>query len=260
MKKQCIDAINEYSSKMERFAIVTITESTGSSPASVGQNIIIKEDGDFAGTVGGGIVESKIIKEAIECLKNGISKSFEYDLLEIGMSCGGSVKGFIQAPPIDNNLIIIGGGHIGQKLYEIGQHTEFKITLVDDRDEFAKVEKFPNCKVVCCDYSELLNNVKIDENSYVVLVTRGHVTDLTALKQVLKVSPKYIGMIGSRRKTLEVKAKVLEECQDEEMLKNIYAPIGLNIAKNDPAEIAISIFAEILTIKNKGKLEHLKIM
>ncbi len=233
----------------------------GSSPASVGQNIIIKDDGEFTGTIGGGIVESKIIAEAIDSLKKGISKSFEYNLLEIGMSCGGSVKGFIQSPPIDNHIIIIGGGHVGKKLYDIGKHLDFKITVIDDRIEFANNELFPDCEVICCEYNDILRHVNINENTYVVLVTRGHKTDLTVLKQVLTVYPKYIGMIGSRRKTLEVKKQVMEEFSyDEKMLKNIYAPIGINIAKNDPAEIAISIFAEILIIKNNGVLEHLKLM
>ncbi len=264
MKKECIDAIKQFGDNLERFAIVTITESGGSAPSSLGQNLIVGESGLVVGTVGGGLVESKIMDLAKESLKMGVSQSFSYNLLEIGMSCGGNVKGFIQAPPVDNHIVVVGGGHIAQKLYAIGKNLNFKLTIIDDRIEYANSEIFSECEVICCDYDEILSKVNINENTYVVIVTRGHDTDLKALRQIITMPTKYTGMIGSKRKILEIKKQLLEEYRDNEDLANelfnsIYAPIGLNIAKNDPSEIAISIYAEILAIKNNGKLEHLKL-
>ncbi len=263
MTKEIIDKMYELKESNIYFVTATITQSEGSSPASVGQNLIVTEKGDVFGTVGGGLIEDTIKRKSFESIENGENCVFEYNLEDIGMSCGGRVKGFIQVVKNDNRIVIIGGGHIGKKLYDIGKNLEFQFTIVDDREEFCNEDRFPGCKIVCCKYEDILQNVVIDKNTYVILVTRGHDSDYKSLKEVVKKSPKYVGMIGSKKKTIEIKRQVAKECEDESIYENlannIYAPIGLNIAKNNPAEIAISIFAEILLLKNAGTLNHLNI-
>lgn len=258
MNKEYVNKMSILNKENKRFAFVSITEANGSSPAKVGQNMIVLEDGTITGTCGGGLIEKNIIDLSISALEIGKSKSFDYDLTKIGMSCGGNVKGFIQVQSTDNNIIIIGGGHVGKKLYDITRHLQFNITIVDDREDFACIERFPDCNVVYCSYNSITDFVDIDKHTYVVIATSGHKSDLIALEQALSKSPKYIGMIGSRRKVNEIITSVKNNGITNEMLNNVYAPIGLDIASQEVGEIAISILSEILLIKNNGDLRHLK--
>ncbi len=263
MTKDIINKMYELKQENISFAKATITQSSGSSPARVGQNLIVTENGDVFGTVGGGLIEARIKEKAIKSLEDDDNCIFEFNLLEIGMSCGGSVKGFVQISNNNNSIVIIGGGHIGKKLYDIGKNLNFEFTIVDDRKDFCNAERFPNCKCVCCDYADILQNVNIDKDTYVIIVTRGHDSDYKSLKEVIKKRPRYVGMIGSKKKTIEIKRQVAKECEGEDiyenLINNVYAPVGLDIAKNEPSEIAVSIFAEILLLKNKGNLKHLNI-
>jgi len=256
MNKECIIKLHQANQNNERVALVSITESNGSSPARLGQNMVVSKEG-ITGTCGGGLIEAAIIKNALKALDEGVSKTFSYDLQEVGMSCGGYVNGFIQVPPNDRNLVIVGGGHIGMKLYEITKSLNFDITIVDDREEFASQERFPNVETISGKYKDVLTKLKIDANTFVVLVSRSHKTDLEALLAIIERNPKYIGMIGSTKKTKEI---------HEELTKlglsgyeNLYGPIGLDIASKDPGEIAIAILAEILLIKNNGSLKHMRL-
>lgn len=258
MNKEYILKMNELSQKNKRFALVSITNCIGSSPARVGHNMVICEDGSITGTCGGGLIESKIIDLSIECLKNGKSTSFDFNLIEIGMSCGGSVKGFIQVPQNDNKIVIIGGGHVGKKLYDITRHLQFDVTILDNREDFASKIRFPECNTICCNYTDICNNANIDENTYIIIATSDHKSDLISLEQVITKSPKYIGMIGSKRKIKGIIDTVKKDGITTDMLNKIHAPIGLDIATYEVGEIAISILAEILLIKNNGGLRHLK--
>ena len=168
------------------------------------------------------------------------------------------MDGFIYFVNNDKYLVIIGGGLIGNYLYNISLELEFNITVIDERIEFANAERFPNAKVIFGEYSKVLKGINV-KNSYIVITTKGHTSDYEALKEVVGKDYKYLGLIGSKRKINTLMQDAVKEGLNVIDNKRLFSPIGLDIAKNDPAEIALSIMAEILLIKNGGSLKHLNV-
>jgi len=241
----------------KKVALVTVTETSGSSPASAGQMIAVLEDGSAVGTVGGGASEYRIIQQAVEAIKKGerIFK-FSFDHSENGMICGGSMAGFGNVLGGGPNLCIFGGGHIAQSLARIAGQAGFSVTVIEDRPEFAA--SFETARYVVCKPEEYEKTDPASIADYAVICTRGHKTDADALRYCFTKKLEYLGMIGSESKVTAVFDKLRGEGVEQKELDRVYAPIGLDIADALPAEIAVAILAEILLVKNKGKLEHKK--
>jgi xanthine dehydrogenase accessory factor len=239
----------------KKVALVTVTETKGSSPASPGQMMAVLADGSTAGTVGGGASEYRLIQQAVEAIKGGSSIfSFSFDHAESGMICGGSMAGFGNILGSQVNLCIFGGGHIAQCLATIAVNTGFSVTVVEDRPEFAS--SFKEARYVVCKPEEYEKTDPASNSDFAVICTRGHKTDGDALRYCLGKNLEYLGMIGSEKKVSALFDSLIAEGVVQSELDNIYAPIGLDIADALPAEIAVAIIAEILLVKNKGKLRH----
>ena len=239
----------------KKVALVTVTATHGSSPASAGQMMAVLGDGSIAGTVGGGESEHRLIGQAVEAIKNGTAVfRFSFDHAEMGMSCGGGMEGFGNVLGSQAGLAIFGGGHIAQCLAKIASLTGFFVTVIEDRQEFA--EAFDGARFVHCNSDEYEALDPIADAEYAVICTRGHKTDSEALRCCLKKPLKYLGMIGSRQKVSTVLSKMRSEGVPGDALDRVYAPIGLDIASEIPSEIAVSILSEILLLKNSGTLAH----
>jgi len=254
------DALTLISNKMHegiKIALVTVIETTGSSPATPGQMIAVLQDGSSAGTVGGGYSEHLVIKRAIEAIKSGENVfTLNIDHAAEGMVCGGSMEVFGNIIGSHLSLCIFGGGHIAQSLAAIAALTGFFVTVVEDRPEFAA--HFNNTEYKVCAPDRYYDIDPAANADYVVICTRGHNMDDKALRYCLSKDLKYIGMIGSRSKVKEVFSSLRESGIIQEQLDSIYAPVGLDIADASPKEIAAAILAEILLIKNNGTLRHKK--
>ncbi|HLR34338.1 MAG TPA: XdhC/CoxI family protein [Tissierellales bacterium] len=245
----------------EEIALATVTKASGSTPREEGTKMIVLEDGTIYGTVGGGNLESRVIDESIEALKNGQSFSLYLPLEkeELGMECGGEVEVFIDVFKSKPKLLIVGGGHVGLAIYEIASILDFDITVFEDRQELLAKERFPLAKeLILGNVEENLSNYPIDENTYIVIVTRGHKYDESCLENVVESNAKYIGVMGSKRKVKVMMDSLKKKGIDEDLLERVYTPIGLNLGGETPEEIAISIMSEILLIKNSGSLIHMK--
>lgn len=184
-------------------------------------------------------------EEGKVCLENGSLKLMK-----------GSEEEFTLIEPFfpEERLIIFGGGHISQPLVKFGAEIGFSVTVVDDRPSFANTARFPEAKNVICEgFDRCFSKVNITGADYVVIVTRGHKNDLDCLKQTLNINPRYIGMIGSKRRVKLVKEGLIEEGYKKDLVDHVHSPIGLNIGAITPAEIAISIMAEIITVKRLGE-------
>lgn len=241
----------------ERVALITVTAISGSSPASVGQVMAVLADGTIAGTVGGGASENHLIQQAQKAISDGtLVFTFSFDHAERGMACGGHMEGFGNVLGNQAGLIIFGGGHISQALAKIAILTGFSVTIVEDRPEFS--EDFENVHYITCIPDEFETQKVLNNASYAVVCTRGHRTDADGLRYCLSKPLKYLGMIGSKKKVAEVMHSMQEEGFPQEVLNRVYAPIGLNIASQAPAEIAVAILAEILLVKNNGTPKHKK--
>ncbi len=151
-------------------------------------------------------------------------------------------------------LYIFGTGHISRYLAPLANMVEFRVVVIDDRKEYANREHFPQADDIWVrQFEGVGEGIKPDEESYIVIVTRGHLHDYTVLKEVLRKGARYIGMIGSRRKRELIYQQLRQEGYTQEELDRIHAPIGLDINAETPEEIAISIIAELIRVRAEGK-------
>jgi len=163
---------------------------------------------------------------------------------------GGGVELFVEPILADSVLYIFGGGHVSAQIIPLASRVGFKVEVIDDRPEFADARKFPDAaKVHQYPFEGVLGKIPVDEFSYLVIVTRGHIHDKTVLEQCLRTKAKYIGMIGSRRKKAMIYEKLLEEGFTKSDLDRVHAPIGLDIGAESPEEIAVSIVAELIQVR-----------
>ena len=264
MEGKILKAVSSAVEKGIETAVVTVLEVKGSSPGKEGSMMAVFSDGSILGTVGGGALEYEFIQEALKAIKENKSYEKSFELTEKGslhMKCGGFVRAYIKVFAKREKLLIMGGGHLGAELYTLGKFLNKYVVIFDDREEFANKERFPEAdEIIFGKMEETVKNYSIDENSYIIIVTRGHENDKECLKAILdkKVSPKYIGMVGSRGKVLSTYKELLDEGYSEEELKKIYSPIGLDISSSEPKEIALGIMAEITAVKNQKTGEHMR--
>lgn len=242
--------------KGERVALATVLNVSGSSPGKQGFKMLIYPDGRTLGTVGGGAIEARVIKDGRELLSRGESQVFHYDLAkDAGMSCGGSAEIFIESVIGNPRLYIFGSGHVAMPVCQLAKTIGFSPVVLDDRSEFANAERFPWAdEIRVGNFARMIEEITFDQNSYVVIVTRGHAFDQEVLHCCLlkPEQPRYIGMIGSRAKVAKVFKQLEEAGISREMLATVHAPIGLPIGAETPAEIAVCILAEIIQVKNQN--------
>jgi xanthine dehydrogenase accessory factor len=170
----------------------------------------------------------------------------------------GGLFGEVHAPA--DQLLIFGAGHIAVPLADLGVKLGFAVTVLDDRDEFASVTRFPSDACVFhLDLDAPLSNIRVTRNSYVVLVTRAHAHDFDLLRAILALDeqPRYIGMIGSRRRVRAAFTALLDGGVAREQLNTVHAPVGLDIGAETPAEIAVSIAAELIRVRRGGTAESI---
>lgn len=158
----------------------------------------------------------------------------------------------ISRPPLE--LIICGGGHVGQAVAKAGRFLDFNVTVIDDRADFAARDKFPDeqVRLIADDFVAALQSLKITPASHIVIVTRGHRHDEICLQEVIAKPARYIGMIGSRRRTTTIRERLKREGVAPELLRRVHAPIGLDIGALTPEEIAVAILAEIVLVRRGG--------
>jgi xanthine dehydrogenase accessory factor len=235
-------------------ALATITETQGSMPRHAGSKMLIYEDGQIVGTVGGGAMESKVIAAAKEVIATGkaVSESYTLNSLEAGDPgiCGGTATIFIEAVAIAPSLLVIGGGHVGKALAELGKWLGYRVLLSDDRPEYCNESYVAGLDgYIICKPGEITEHITINQQSYIAAVTRGLPVDEKLIPALLKTEAAYIGLIGSRRRWA-ITAKQLQLSETD--LKRIHAPIGLELEAETPKEIALSIMAEITMLRRGG--------
>ncbi len=238
-------------------AVATIIESGGSTPREAGTKMIVCPDGKIFNTIGGGPFEMLVIEDAKEVMKSGRPLfrrySFNPDGADaIGAVCGGDVTVFIEPVGGGMPLLIVGAGHVGRALVKAAKLLHFDITVVDDREGCLKVfEDDKNIRIIQTptDYSGIPAPTA---ETYVCIVSYDHKFDALALKQVIRSNAKYIGMMGSAKKVKTLFDQFRAEGYDQNLLDRVHAPIGVPIDSETPEEIAVSILAEIIRIKNTG--------
>lgn len=249
----------------ENFVIAKVVDTHGSAPRKKGAWLLMEKNGNKMGTVGGGLVEAETEKLCMEAFKTKKSHIHHFTLHPcdeggLDMRCGGDVDvsiEYIDASDPDTfnedfgkayKAYIFGGGHVGLAIEPILRYVDFSTYVFDDREEYANRDRFPDATEVSTikDYSHGFENIETDENSYIVIVTRGHMGDYEILKDALKLPNAYIGMIGSRSKVAILKKMLLEDGFTEEDFNKVHTPIGIDIKAETPEEIAISVVGEMV--------------
>ncbi|MGC8664515.1 MAG: XdhC family protein [Nitrososphaeria archaeon] len=248
---QIADKIKELTLKGKGFALVFIADYRGHSARHEGAAMLVSEDGSSVGTVGGGSLEKFAIDKALEFLKRGSGGIIEIPATsEIGSACGGAVTLYIKVVPPPETLVIFGAGHVGSALSKLASQLGFKIIIVDDRQEFATKERFPEAsEVLLAKPEDAVTKIPKGDNVYVAVMYYSSDAELNILKELLKFNFKYVGVIASPVKTLKYLDSLYKE-YNEDKLKVLRAPMGLDIGSGEePIDIALSIMAEIQAIR-----------
>ncbi len=239
----------------EPFVVCTVIETEGSSPGTVGQKMLVFRDGSTAGTVGGGINEERVRVAAVDLFKNGTATILEFDLANpldgSEPVCGGRARVFIELQANEPRMVIFGAGHIGKTLARLAALTRFRVTIVDERPEYANAQLFPECeRVICMEYAASVAAAELDERSHVAVVTPGHLKDREVLEQVLPTNAPYVGLVSSAKKMVEMKQYFVGKGIAKMRVENLFAPIGINLGSTTPEEIAVEILAQIVAFRN----------
>ena len=238
----------------QRGALATIVHTNGSIPSYESSRMLVREDGSIAGTIGGGCVEAEVWAAAKEVMQAEAPRKMTFSLnneanYDNGLICGGTLEIFVEPILPQPVLYIFGGGHVSIALANAANTAGFAIGVIDDRESFANRERFPMAREIYTGFEEAFEKVKPNAATYMVIVTRGHKDDMHVLRWAVGTSPRYIGMIGSKRKVLSVYRALEKEGIPLEKFANVHAPVGLDIGALTPEEIAISITAELIAIR-----------
>ncbi len=250
--------------KHEPGALCTIVESQGSTPRGAGSKMLVYEDASIHGTVGGGEVENRIIKEALAAIKSGRTKLLEYSMSDPESGdpgvCGGQLKVYVEPIMPKPDLIVIGVGHVGREVARLGDWLGFNVIANDDRADFCTPEMVPEAShFIVGSIQSLTEEITLRPWSYVVLTTRGVDVDVDGLPFLLDAEPAYIGLIGSKKRWLTTRKTLEEKGISADTLDRVHSPVGLELHAETPAEIAVSIMAEIIMQKNGGDGKPMKI-
>lgn len=247
------EKLSELVQSGKRCAVCTVVATKGSTPRKTGSKMIVTDDLKIYGTIGGGILEKHIIDLCPDIISKCTSELVKLNLTsDLGMKCGGYVEVFVEPVSTPFKLLIFGGGHIGKALSEIASNLSFNVTVIDEREEIFSDYIQNNVSIIIDNFEKYLERTTIDTNTFIVVVTKGHETDLAILKKCIKSNYAYIGVIGSQRKSAELKKNLIESgFADEKDYERVHIPVGSQIMAEGPYEIAVSIASELILEKNK---------
>jgi len=242
-----------------RGAVATIVNVRGSIPSFETAKMLVRDDGSIAGTIGGGCVEAEVWQAAREVMETEKPRSLTFNLnqdpkYDTGLVCGGTLDIFIEPVLPPALLYTFGAGHVSINLYKTAKHAGFDVTVVDDRDAYANRERFPEAKeVIAEDFETAMSKLTPSESSYIVIVTRGHRDDMRVLRWAVQTRARYVGMIGSKRKTITIFRELVKEGLAPELFDRVHAPVGLDIGAITPEEIAVAITAEMIAVRRHAE-------
>jgi len=237
--------------------LCTVIRTRGSSPRHAGSKMLVYPDGSISGTIGGGEMESRVIRDALDALSRNEATILSYTLQDPGAGdpgvCGGEVEIFLESLTANATLLVIGAGHVGRSLVHLGKWLGFRVVVSDDRPDYCKPEAIPGADdYLCVPVAHLRERFHFDANTYIVMPTRGLPVDVAGLPHLLDMPHAYLGVIGSRRRWEIAVKKLMEQGVSQHELERVHAPMGLELNAETPEEIALSVLAEIVMLRNGG--------
>ncbi len=240
-----------------RAALATVIVRKGSTPRKEAAKMLIYEDGRHTGTIGGGCSEAEVCRAAAAAILSGTPSLLKFDLTgddaeDGGMICGGSMEVYVEPVLPDPTLVIFGAGHVSRCVADIAYTLGFRVHVVDDRIKYACRDRFPRADALHVGgWEEVFQQVPVNGSTYLLIVTRGHQYDLACLRFALQSPAKYVGLMGSSRKVKLFFETLAKEGMDPAQFKRVHSPVGIQIGSETPEEIAVSIAAELISIRKQ---------
>jgi xanthine dehydrogenase accessory factor len=238
-----------------RGAVATIVNSRGSIPSFRTAKMLVRDDGSIVGTIGGGCVEADVWQAAREVMESEKPRTLTFDLnqdpkYDTGLVCGGTLEVFVEPVLPPALLYVFGAGHVAVNLCQVAGNAGFELIVTDDRTSYATKDRFPGAREVhALEFDEATKTLDPNETSYIVIVTRGHRDDMRILRWAVQTRARYVGMIGSKRKVIEIFKTLQNEGVPAHLFDRVHAPVGLDIGAITPEEIAVAITAELIAIR-----------
>ena len=225
-------------------ALATVVKSADGAPASIGAKLFIHEDGATEGTLGSEAADGQAVKRARELMVHG-NNAYVTD--------GDGAEYFLEAYTTPPQLVLCGGGHVSKAIAPLAKSLGFRVFVTDDREEFANSDRFPEADILAASKPEdALPELPINANSFIIIATRGHRYDNVALAAAALTPARYVGLLGSKRKTILIYEDLMRTGVPIERIREIRSPVGLDIHARTPNEIAVSIISEILMFRLGG--------
>ena len=240
----------------EACALCTIVKTAGSTPGKTTMKMLVRNDGSFLGTVGGGCLEAEVLEAALASMKDELPRTLafalnERDYPDSGLLCGGRLEIFVE-PIVEPRLVLFGGGHVSAAIARLARGVGFHVTVADDREEFANQKRHPDAhETRCASFEELARALAPATGQYLIACTRGHDQDGEVLRALFEsgCQPRYLGMIGSRAKKVQLFEKLAVQGVQQAFLAQVRTPMGLAIGARSHEEIAVSVAAELIQVR-----------
>lgn len=250
-------ALAELEGRNQSGALCTIIRSQGSTPRHTTSKMLVYPDGHILGSIGGGEMENRVITEALQAIQDGKPRHLQYSMTSPARGdpgvCGGQVEIFVEPIQPKPTLVVIGGGHVGKAVAHLGHWLGFHVVVNDDRPEFCTPQAIPEAdEFYPLPMAELTQHLEVTPWSYLVLTTRGVDIDVPGLPSLLDTPAAYIGVIGSLRRWQTARKQLLDAGVPAEKLARVRSPMGLELNAETPQEIAVSILAEIIMLRQGG--------
>ncbi len=245
----------------QKCAVATIVEVAGSIPSFQSAKMLIRRDGTMVGTIGGGCTEAEVWQAARDVIETERPRMLQFNLgqdaaYDNGLICGGQLNVYVEPVLPIPRVLIFGAGHISKSLSKVATLAGFAATVIDNREAYANRERFPEAaQVIAEEYEEVFPRLEANDATYAIIVTRGHRDDMLVLGWAVNQPLRYIGMIGSKRKTIEVAKHLRKEGVSLENLARVHAPMGLDLGAVTPEEIAVSVVAEMISRRRNSERE-----
>ena len=254
MEQVLIRALLEAVEAGDAVVLATVVCTSRSVPRHAGSKMLVFADGTTRGTIGGGEMEARVVRESLECLRDATPRLIDYQLVDPAQGdpgvCGGEVRLYLEPHMPTPTILVIGCGHVGRAVVDLAHWMGMRVIAYDDRPEQVDPSTLPNADVVLSgDLATALSAHPPTSETHVVMVTRNMPLDLQLLPVVLGTKARSIGLMGSKRRWETTRQKLLEMGIDEASIQRVHSPIGVELHAETPEEIAVSIIAEVVGLR-----------
>lgn len=255
------EVLAEWRRAGRRFVMATVIETRGFTPRKGGTRMLIAEGGETWGTIGGGAIEWEVLERAKALLAGETTTLIKRHLTqELGMCCGGEMSVFLELVAPAPELVVFGAGYIAKPLAALAAGCGFDVTVVDERVEWARSERFPSARLHCGAPETFARAWSTRGDEFAVVVTHDHALDQRLVQALLERPLRFLGMIGSIPKQRKFALRLKARGFSAEQIARIHTPLGLDIGAESPEEIAVSVVAQLVAVRHGNFVASLSSM